>query len=72
MSGKLKMMMVFQLICLVTSLGLAFADAASKMFMRFPLVFMMLFLLSWVVSTSLKEISGRLNKLEGGGSESSD
>ena len=72
MSGKLKLIMVFQWICLLTALGLAYADAASKLFMRFPLVFMMLFLLSWVVSSSLKDISNRLSKLEGAGGESSD
>ena len=74
-STKLRMIMALQLTCLVLAMGYAVADVGTPFLLRFSVVFMFIFVLNWVVTESLREISDRLEKLEGkkkGGEEAAE
>ena len=66
-SGQYKMIRMLQWFCLLLALGYAFVGFNSKVILSISVVFMFLFLLNWVLASSLKSLSDKVSKLPGGG-----
>jgi len=66
-SGQYKMIRMLQWFCLLLALGYAFVGFDNKVILSISVVFMFLFLLNWVLASSLKSLSDKVSKLPGGG-----